>query len=261
MSELQRKLNLSKQVVLDLTKKKGVSIDQKALVKFCCDISGSMRNLYNRGFVQRVQERLTPIAMAFDDNSEMEQYVFHDGCIKVPEPVTINNVEGYINKYVIPRYSFGGTNYAPAITLITNEYKNDPSIFGSTTETKEEAGFLGLFKKKTTQVNITGTKAKYPAYVMFLTDGSNFDEREAERAIIEASKYGIFWQFIGLSTGDNFAFLKRLDVMSGRFIDNANFFELTQKELETLSDEELYGRLLGEFPDYLKLAKSKGIIE
>lgn len=264
MSDLTNRLNLSKQVVLDLTKRKGLE-GQLAQVKFCCDISGSMRGLYNQGFVQKVQQRFVPIAMAFDDNGEMEQYVFESRAFKVNESVTVNNADNYINKFVLGKYDFGGTNYAPAINLITKEFLSDKSnVTGgeSITTTEKKGGFFGIGAKTVTTTTPAGaTKAKYPAYVIFLTDGSNFDEREAEKAIIDASKHGIFFQFVGLSTGDNFAFLKRLDVMSGRFLDNANFFELTQRDLDTLPDEQLYGKLLNEFPDWVKQAKSKGIIE
>ena len=46
--------------------------------------------------------------------------------------------------------------------------------------------------------------------------------------------------------------------MEGRFIDNANFFHI--KDIEKISDEELYNNLLNEFPEWLAEAKTKGIL-
>lgn len=56
----------------------------------------------------------------------------------------------------------------------------------------------------------------------------------------------------------NFEVLEKLDTMEGRFIDNANFFHI--KEIEKVSDEELYNNLLNEFPAWLTEAKTKGIL-
>jgi hypothetical protein len=46
--------------------------------------------------------------------------------------------------------------------------------------------------------------------------------------------------------------------MEGRYIDNANFFSVN--DLTRLSDNDLYGRLLGEYPEWLNKAKSVGLI-
>lgn len=52
--------------------------------------------------------------------------------------------------------------------------------------------------------------------------------------------------------------LKRLDTMEGRVVDNANFIHLN--DLATVSDEELYDRLLNEFPSWLQAARDKRIL-
>jgi hypothetical protein len=46
--------------------------------------------------------------------------------------------------------------------------------------------------------------------------------------------------------------------MEGRFIDNANFFHI--KDIEKISDEELYNQLLNEFPEWINEAKEKGVL-
>ena len=96
-----------------------------------------------------------------------------------------------------------------------------------------------------------------PAYVIFISDGGVGSNHEVERLLVEASKLPIFWQFVGVG-GSNYGILERLDTMSGRYIDNCNFFSLD--DLHKVSDEVLYERLLNEFPAWLELARSKGII-
>lgn len=56
----------------------------------------------------------------------------------------------------------------------------------------------------------------------------------------------------------NFGVLQELDNLQGRFIDNANFFALS--DLDQVGDEELYDRIFNEFPDWHRQAKEKGIL-
>jgi hypothetical protein len=46
--------------------------------------------------------------------------------------------------------------------------------------------------------------------------------------------------------------------MSGRLVDNADFFHVD--DLGKITDEQLYERLLNEFPSWLKAARLKGIL-
>lgn len=197
-----------------------------------------MDPLYKNGFVQRLLERLVPLAMQFDDNGEMELYIFQNNCQRHKNNVTLANFDGFVNREVYGKYNFGGTYYAPAFKMITEEYAP---------ETKK--GFFGFGKSSNT--------AKDPAYVIFITDGDNSDRENATRQIIEASKSPIFFQFVGIGNA-TFDYLDQLDVMKGRFVDNANFFQAN--DLDKMSDEELYERMLSEFPSYIDLAKNLGIL-
>ncbi|MEG5163243.1 VWA domain-containing protein [Microcoleus sp. AT3-A2] len=76
--------------------------------------------------------------------------------------------------------------------------------------------------------------------------------------MVEGAKYPIFWQFVGLA-GFNYGILERLDSMGGRLVDNANFFHLD--DLGKITDEQLYERLLNEFPAWIKQARLKGILK
>lgn len=226
------KLTERKNAILDLKKQKGIE-GQKAQVVLCLDYSGSMGSLYANGMVQDTVERILPLGLAFDDNNEVDFYLFEDGVIKLPENITLKNLDDYINKKVLGKYQMGGTNYAPAINKIVKDFANK--------------GLLGGAKQM-----------DMPVYVIFMTDGENFDRREAEKALINASEHGIFFQFVGIG-GATFDFLTKLDTLTGRVIDNANFFKAPN--LQRTSDDELYNLLMAEFPEWIKLARNHGQIK
>jgi len=93
--------------------------------------------------------------------------------------------------------------------------------------------------------------------VIFISDGGVQANKEIERLIVDASKLPIFWQFIGLG-GSNYGILERLDAMPGRVVDNCNFFALD--DIHSVGEQELYERLLTEFPQWLKDAREKRIV-
>ena len=252
-------IDLRKKQVAKIAKDKNISGTQKAQVVLALDFSGSFEPLYRNGFVQRVIERLVPVAMHFDDNGEMEFYLFESSCRKHKNNVTSSNVDGIINREILSKYSFGGTQYAPAINAIVEDYI--PGAHStSLIKEKKKSMFGSLFggKKDADVMESPATvKIKDPVYVLFITDGENSDHELSEEAIKNASKYGIFFQFVGLGNA-TMSFLDRLDTMEGRFIDNANFFQLN--DIDKVSDEELYDRLLNEFPSWIGLAKNKGLI-
>jgi len=248
----QELLNLRKQIVLNLAKSNGIE-NQKAQVVLCIDRSGSMQSLYNNGTVQKIIDRVVPIAMQFDDNQAFEMYVFDDNVIKHPNEVTLSNYSNVVNKEM-SHYRWGGTNYAPPIKQILKDYVG--------VEVKQQTQDVGFFKKlfgtpKQESVLNTTKTLQTPVYVIFITDGENFDKEEARQAIIESSKYGIFYQFVGIGN-EQFRFLNELDTLSGRFIDNANFFKVSNPN--TITDEELYSLLLAEFPSWIGLAKQNNLI-
>lgn len=266
------KLNLAKGVVMNLAKSSGIE-NQKAKVVLCLDYSASMSTLYATGFVQTVLERIVPIAMAFDDDGAMDVYIFQHEAYRVQPDATVDNIHNYIREYITRKYSFGSTAYAPPINMIVKQFTKDndadvsePVSFGS----KIKSFFTGT--PSTTKPNKQVTVG-LPTYVIFITDGENDpdDKAPAQKAITEAAKHGIFFQFVGLksSSSTNFSFLTKLDKMPGRFIDNANFFEIRDNEITLdpnnpqayLKDEDFYARLLTEYPSWTKEAIVKGLIE
>jgi hypothetical protein len=231
------KIDLRKNHVLNLKKESGLGIDSKAQVVLALDYSYSMNPLYSNGTVQDTVERILPFGLAFDDNGEVDFYLFEDNSIKLPENITLKNLDGYIANKVYGKYKMGGTNYAPVLNFI---YRN-------LSEAKK--GFFGGAKK---------VQMDTPVYVIFITDGNNYDKSETEEIIQKMSKEGFFVQFIGIGK-EQFQFLDKLDNLPGRLIDNVNFFKIN--DIRNCPDNELYAGLMKEYPTWVKEAKTNNLIK
>lgn len=97
-------VNLSKESKVDLTK-------HMARVAMVFDYSGSMQSAYQYGSVQRIVTRLLPIAMKFDDNQEMESWLFSDGYERL-QTLTTENYKDYVAKVMLrPKMCMGTTAY------------------------------------------------------------------------------------------------------------------------------------------------------
>ena len=111
----------------------------------------------------------------------------------------------------------GGTNYAPVLREMVYYYKDvEPSTI--------------------------------PAFIIFITDGDNWDKAETNEIIRELSTYNIFVQFVGIGD-EKFDYLKSLDDMKGRKNDNTGFIAV--KDMCKMTDEELYTELLRQYKDWL----------
>ncbi len=222
--ELNRKISLRKEMVLDEVKKKKITA-ATARVVFVLDHSGSMRTMYKDGTVQNILERMFPMAMCFDDNSELEFYWF-DNTFKELPVVTEYNLNDYVNDAILSQKDhFGGTEYAPIIQHIVD-----------------------LYGKK--------DRANIPTFVIFITDGANSDRTASKKSIIEASHYNIFWKFIGIGK-PQYDFLEKLDTFEGRYIDNANF--ICVNDLNEIDDRQLYSMLLDEYDEWLDRCRTHNI--
>lgn len=215
MSKHQENLN---KVVIDMSK--GSKIDMSkhtARVALAMDYSGSMRELYESGEVQKAITRLLPIALKFDDNGELETWLFSNN-YKMLDTMTIKNYDGYVKK-VMRRSGIvmGGTSYSPVLEDIVEYYKDKhPSDI--------------------------------PAFVMFITDGENNDHRDTESVIRELSNYNMFVQFVGIGD-EKFDFLEKLDDLTGRKTDNTGFIKV--EDINKMTDEELYTEMLRQYKDWL----------
>ena len=222
--ELNKKISLRKEIVVSEVKRQNIAVNA-ARVVFVLDHSGSMRTMYNNGTVQEILERIFPVAMYFDDNAEMEFYWF-DNAFKELTPVNYDTIDGYVEDVILSKKEhYGGTCYAPIMREITDRYtKREPS--------------------------------RVPTFVIFITDGNNSDKKAAKEVLTEASRFNIFWKFVGIGD-EKFDFLQKLDDLTGRFIDNANF--ICVNNISSIDDKKLYEGLLTEYGDWLGLCRKNGI--
>ena len=225
----KKKEETQNQPTIDLTKKKEevhtICLSKqplnglKAQVGLVLDFSGSMSNLYYDGTVQKIIENALPLAMEFDDNGTMEVWIFHDGCHRLPD-ISLKNCAGYVKREILGKYNMGGTNYAPVMKSVIKAYKD----------------------------------CKLPSYVLFITDGDNDDQGMTISVIKEAAKLPIFWQFVGVGRA-RFTFLEKLDDLADRYVDNADFFEVSN------ALDITYKQLLNEFPGWLQNERVKAMLK
>lgn len=207
----------------DAMETKGLG-SQKARVALVLDISMSMRSLFAKGVVQRVCERVLALGVNFDDDGAIDVFLFGEGDYEAPQ-LHKDDFHDFVAREITPKYSLeGATHYAGVAKRVVDKFVTEPGD---------------------------------PAYVAFITDGDNQDKSVAEKVIRMASDKPVFFQFIGVGHA-SFNFLHRLDEMDGRVVDNAGFFEVG--DIDGMSDEELYDKMLSEFPDWLRAAREKGII-
>lgn len=217
------KVNLDKSIV-SLQKKSGIDLGaHKARVVVAMDYSGSMCSRFtdlgaaDTNEVQRTLTKLFPFALKFDDNGVLDVWLFSDAKKRLTGMTTANYVS-YVNTVAKrARMDMGGTKYAPAIKDIMNALVDDSST---------------------------------PVYVLFVTDGDNFDKSETDQAIRASADHNIFIQFIGI--GENrFDYLQKLDNLSGRSCDNTGFCEF--RSIADAADSEIYDALVAEYSQWLKV--------
>lgn len=225
--DLIKSLDLRKDIINSICLEKDSLKHLTARVAVVLDFSGSMRNLYENGCMQTLLDRLLPLAMQFDDNGTLDLWLFHNEAIRL-DGIESENFYDYIRQSgIMKKYPMKCTEYAPVMQDVVKRYiHEEPS--------------------------------DYPNLIIFITDGENSDRMMAEKIIKQSSKYPIFWQFVGIGNR-HFNFLRRLDNIGDRIVDNANFFAVNN--LMKMSDEELYDKLLAEYPDWIKKAKSANILK
>lgn len=218
---LEKSVISLEKTLVSLEKKTGVNLTKHcAKVAVVLDYSGSMRNLYKTGEVQKVLNRLMPIALKFDDNGELDLWIFHEGYHRIAS-MDINNYSDFIQKEITEKkYKFGATCYAPVLEDILKKYIEE--------------------EKDTSNI---------PTFVIFITDGANSDKGKTNKVIRESSNHNIFIQFVGIGQ-EKFEYLEKLDDLDGRPVDNTGFIRV--KDISVTYGENLYNLLLDQYPDWLK---------
>ena len=225
LTKAPKLVNLAKKATISLEKRQLQNLTAK--VALVLDATGSMNHQYKKGLVQEVVDRLLPLGVSFDDDQMLDCWAFGTKQHHLGE-IGLHNYEDFINT------AHGG-------------WKK----WNCGTRVNDEAGMIKAvvdFYKKGDQ--------SVPVYVLFISDGGVSDEKGITKMISEAAKLPIFWQFVGLG-GRGYGVLERLDDMTGRIVDNCDFFAVDK--LKDISEEQLYENMLEEFPAWLKEAKQKGI--
>ena len=211
------KENLNK-VLIDMSKNAKIDMTKhKARVALAMDYSGSMDSLFRNGSVQKTVSRLLPIALKFDDNGELESWLFSND-FKRLKAVNESNFGNYV-KNVMEKSGMwmGGTQYAPVLEDIVHYYKD---LEPSTT----------------------------PSFIIFITDGENMDHDKTDRIVRELSNYNMFVQFVGIGS-ERFNYLQSLDNLSGRKHDNTGFIAV--RDMTKMDDGQLYTEILRQYKEWL----------
>lgn len=250
---LEKRIESEAPQLVSLVKKAKLSLEKKGLgthrarVCLCLDISGSMSRLYREGLVQRFAERILALGCRFDDDGEIDVFLF-GARVHHPEPMTLSNYQQYIAS-LSARYPLeGDTRYGMAMAAIREFY-------------------FGKAEARAGQV----TRAETPVYVMFVTDGGTSDKALTERVLRRTSNEPIFWQYMGIGRGrkskskllaafadSDFPFLERLDDLDGRRLDNAGFFSVSAPDEH--ADDALFDLLMDEYPQWTADARRLGMI-
>ncbi len=234
------KVELRKQQVGVVLTKAGIT-GLKARVMVVMDASGSMGSLYGRGTVQETLERLIPVAARLDDNNAMEFWYYADRFARMGD-LDEDSVLGVAGTQM-PQI----TGVVPAVKKI-GYGNNEPPVMQDV---------LSVHRDAASEDRAEGTPVM-PTLVLFITDGgiSGGTSRQIEKIIKDSAREALFWQFVGLGNA-NYGVLAKLDTLQGRVIDNSGFFAVD--DIDRISDEQLYTRMLSEFAAWWKKWSALGL--
>ncbi|MEM6299990.1 MAG: VWA domain-containing protein, partial [Bacteroidota bacterium] len=226
----------------------------RAQVALCLDVSATMHPLYASGKMQAFAEKILALGVFFDENDEIDVFLFGDETHYVGE-MNLENFKDFIPTAKQKFISVGATEYDKVFRKVRKFYFPDAAD-GPRTEPLKSDGL--------------------PVYVMFVSDGTTLEEEATEKQLAYSTYEPIFWQFMALGKGkddagtgvwgwinrafaQDFSFFQRLDDLAvGSKIDNSDFFNIP--DLNALDDQKLYQLMMNEYPEWLELATKAGIL-
>lgn len=217
-------VSLAKKAAVSLNKA-GVS-GERAAVYLVADRSGSMSRFYATGAVQHLAEQVLGLSVNLDDDG-IVPLIFFDSRAYPAVQVSLGAYRGVVDAEHQRLGAMGGTRYDLAMRAVVEHYQ--------------------------------ACGATDPAFVVFQTDGEpDWGTGPAvEDALKRYSDLPVFWQFVGF--GRKFDFLRKLDTMRGRTVDNAGFFAAGD-DPAAMAPDALYDLLMGEFPQWLAAARAARIL-
>ena len=195
--------------------------DQRAAVYLVLDHSGSMAPYYRDGAVQRLAEQTLALSANLDDDGSVP-LIYFGSQVDQPEDVRLDSYTGVIDRTHV-HVAWGSTNYAAAIQYAVEEHLS--------------------------------SGATDPGLVIFQTDGEPDSRDAAEAALRWASHSPLFFAFVGF--GHNIRFLRGLDDLPGRKVDNASFFHA--RKPRAVSDADLYDGITAQYGQWLTAARAANI--
>jgi stress response protein SCP2 len=234
----EARLSFEKRAELDLRKREVAKVlitknafGIRARVILVIDKTLSMSRQYSNQVVHRVVQRMIPVATQLDDDGTLEAYLYAASFAKLPD-ITVEHGDAWAQTFLHLTGTHAGIDYA--------------RIGGRNDELPIMRDIIASLRP-----------GDAPTLVLFFTDGGFVKKREITALMRDASRLPAFWQFVGLGRA-NYGLLRTLDEMPDRVVDNAGFFALD--DIDRVDDAQLYARLLGEFPDWLRAATRAGIL-
>ena len=250
--DLRKRLDLRKRAVSVVLTKAGIA-GRRARVAVVLDASGSMFRLYQKGTVGRVVERLAAVAAALDDDATLDVWAYATNPLPLPA-LPVDDLADWITLYVRTKSvstGVGGARSTKQREIAARAAGRPVPDWSSLGGQNDEAKVMRLVLEHAAPLT-----SPPPTLVVFVTDGGIYRGREIEAILREASDLPVFWQFVGVGRAA-YGVLEKLDSLTGRTVDNAGFFAVD--DLDDIPDDELYSRLLNEFPVWLRAAAAAGI--
>jgi hypothetical protein len=242
---MRERLNLRKQQVALSMQKAGATETVVARVVVVMDASNSMRQLYDQGTVATAVERVAAVAAALDDDATMQAWTFANFPARLPD-LQIGHMPTWLELHVrIIKVDYMGN----AIREPLRDTQVDMVDVGAGNEEYKVINEIRRF--------VHEHPLEAPTLVLFFSDGGVFINDPLEAELRAAVDQPIFWQFIGLGNAD-YGVLARMDTLPGRRVDNVGFFCVD--DIDEIADQELYDRVLQEFPTWIKAARAAGIL-
>ncbi|MFM9632954.1 MULTISPECIES: VWA domain-containing protein [Streptomyces] len=244
--DMRKRLSLRKEQVAVSLRKSGAA-GVSARVVLVLDASGSMSFLYSGGVVADVVERMAAVAAELDDDGEMQAWTFASDPARLPD-LRLGELPEWLRLHV----------RVGEMSLFRRSKKPRKGLQPGQVDMRS-VGIQNEEQKVIAQVRdyVRANPAAVPTLVLFFSDGGVYRDAAIEKELRAAAEEPVFWQFVGLGRS-NYGVLERFDTLPGRRVDNVGFFAVD--DIRTVPDQELYDRLLSEFPSWLTAAGQAGIL-
>lgn len=227
--------------------KRGITKVPSTRVGVVLDVSGSAEPLYRNGVIQETLDRLLGVAVKFDDNGELDAWLFDTSVFAMPT-ITEADEGTYVKKAILGKNLniWNGTSYAPPLRATMDHYFPKQGVQQAASAAKSLFG--GLFgKKEAAPAPVAATSKQDPAMVLFVTDGANNDPSQAAAVLREAAKSSpVYFMMVGVGPSSYFSFLKEM----ADELPNVGFVSLSSL---SMTEDQLYEEIVNpEFCEWIK---------